>query len=62
MKKLMALVLGLVFVGSMVMVIGCTPKQEAQQAPAMEEAAPAGNTPAAEQAAPAQQAPEAPAK
>jgi len=51
MKKIMSLMLGLVFVGSL-MVVGCAPKQEeaTQQAPVMEETVPAAmeNTPAAE--------------
>ena len=48
MRKYMALVLGMMFVGS-VLVAGCTPKQEpAAQAPAMEEGAAMGVTPAAE--------------
>lgn len=55
MKKLVSLLLGIVFIGSLMMVGGCAPKQEAaQQAPAMEEAAPVAgeNTPSAEQAVP----------
>ncbi len=39
MKKIVSLLLGIAFVGSMLMVVACAPKQEAQQAPAMEEQA-----------------------
>lgn len=67
MKKLLALMLTVVLGGSLLMVAGCAPKQEAtEQAPAMEapaaeegmptgeEGMPAGEAaPAAEEAAPA---------
>ncbi len=49
MKKFLALLLTVMFSGSVLMVAGCAPKEEAiQEAPAMEEAAPA-----AEEAMPA---------
>ncbi len=61
MKKLLALMLTVVLGGSLLMVAGCAPKQEAtEQAPAMEapaaeEGMPTGEegVPAAEEAAPA---------
>ncbi|MBN1595381.1 hypothetical protein JW933_05580 [candidate division FCPU426 bacterium] len=67
MKKLLSLLLVVLFGGSMLMVAGCAPKQAEQAAPAMEEAAPAMDeaapageeaVPAGEEAAPAEQAPE----
>ncbi len=51
MKKFMSLLLSLVFVGSMLVVMGCAPKQETATAvPTMEQTAPAAgeNTPGAE--------------
>jgi hypothetical protein len=58
MKKIVSLILSIAFIGSILVVAGCAPKQEAQQAPAMEQQAPAaeGTTMPAE-AMPAEQAP-----
>lgn len=51
MKKFMSLLFSVVFVGSMMVVMGCAPKQEAtQEAPAVEQTVPGSmeNSPAAE--------------